>query len=150
MNIWDKIIKFIDSDLYVYICLGCLFAAFFLWIILKILEYVQGRIDYKRGVQLMKKYGIPENIEAPDYVVVHIAYLIALCEKYGLDSLYEAQNKWDELYASYWKSIPASNEVMKILQSPHSSDEKEFLLRALRHGEAVERKNNLEDKPDEA
>ena len=145
MNIWDKIIKFIDSDLYAYICLGCFLTAFFLWIILKILEYVQGRIDYKRGVQLMKKYGIPENFEAPDYVVVHISYLIALCEKYGLDSLYEAQDKWDELHSVYWKSKPVSNEVMEILQSPHSSDEKEFMLRALRYGGAVELNNNLEE-----
>lgn len=146
MSIWEKILKFIDSDLYMYICLFGLITAFFLWIILKILEYIQGRMDYKRGVQLMKKYGVPENLEAPDYVVVHIAYLIALCEKYGLDSLYEAQDKFDELHSAYWKSKPASDEVMKILQSPHSSDEKEFVLRALRHGEAIERNNNLEDK----
>lgn len=146
MNIWDKILNFINSDLYFYICLGCLLAAFFLWIILKVLEYIQGRIDYRHGVQLMKKYGLPENLEAPDYVVVHISYLIVLCEKYGLDSLYEAQDKFDELHSAYWKSKPASNEVMEILQSPHSSGEKEFMLRALRHGEAIERKNNLEDK----
>ena len=150
MNIWDKIIKFINSDLYLYICLFAVFTAFFLWIILKILEYIQGRKDYQLGVKLLKKYGVPENLEAPDYVAVHIANLIGICEKYGLDSLYEAQYKWDELYSSYWKIVPVSDEVMKILQSPRRTDEKEFMLRALRHGEESECKNNLEDKPDEA
>ena len=150
MNIWEKILKFIDSDLYMYICLGCIITSFFLWIILKVFEYIQGRIDYRHGVQLLKKYGVPENLEAPDYVVVHIAFLIGLCEKYGLDSLYEAQFKWDELYSSRWKSVSVSDKVMEILQSPQSSDEKEFMLRALRHGEAIERKNNLEDKSNEA
>ena len=145
MNVWDKISNFINSDLYLYICFGCLLASLFCWIVYKVLEHIEFRKGFGEFCRLLETYGIPDDFEAPRYVWEHIDFLLGLCKEYNLDSLYEAQAKFDELYTVYYKSIPASDEVMEILQSPHSSDEKEFMLRALRYGGAVELNNNLEE-----
>ena len=141
MKIWDKINAFLESDLYLYICLGAFLFGLVLIGICKLIEYILERRDYNKFLLLMDKYGIPRDIVAPDYVVCHMAYLIFLCEEYNFDSLYEAQDKFDELFTCYWRAIKVSKEINRKLHSLNP-DEREFALRALRHGEAVERKNN--------
>lgn len=116
MGIWQKILNFIDSDLYMYICLGSLLIAILLWVVIKVLEYIKCRIDSRELTRLLHKYGLPEVIKAPDYVIVHILCLISIAEKYNLNSLYEAQDKFEELYCCYFKSRNVSEKENYIIQ----------------------------------
>ena len=142
-KIFNAIVDFFLSDLYLYICLGMILFGLALIGICKLIEYILERRSYDKFLLLMDKYGIPRDIVAPDYVVCHMAYLIFLCEKYNFDSLYEAQNKFDELFSSYWNYKKLPDKTVAALQSLNPG-EREFVLRALRHGEAVERKNDIE------
>ena len=140
-KIFNAIGDFLVSDLYLYIFYGALGVALGLIISVKILEFFIERRNNKEFVRLCDKYGIKDDYLAPGYVWEHIGYLIQLAERYELDSLYEAQDKFNELHASYWNSIKCSEKTTRKLQSLNP-DEREFALRALRHGEGIERKNN--------
>ena len=95
----------------------------FFLIIVKAIEFIVAYKKNKEWNQLLRKYGVPAELEAPDYVIVHIAVLIALCEKYNLDSLYEAQDKFEELYCSCWESKVVSEEQNRAIQSEGYQDE---------------------------
>ena len=140
-KIFNAIGDFLVSDLYLYIFYGCLGAVIGLLAVFKVIGFFIERRNNKEFVRLCDKYGIKDDYRAPDYVWDHIGYLIQLAERYELDSLYEAQDKFNELHASHWNYIKCSEEINRKLQSL-DPDEREFALRALRHGEAVERKNN--------
>lgn len=140
-KIFNAIGDFFLSDLYLYIFYGCLGAAIGLLAVLKVIGFFIERRNSKEFVRLCDKYGIDDDYRAPDYVWDHITYLIQLAERYELDSLYEAQDKFNELHASHWNYIKCSEEINRKLQSLNP-DEREFALRALRHGEGVERKNS--------
>ena len=109
MNIWQKILNFINSDLCLYINLGLFLCCFVIFAVLKLIEYFVVR-------KLLHKYGLPEEINCPEYVMVHILHLIALAEEYNLDSLYEAQEKFEDLYCCYFKSITVSEEENRRIQ----------------------------------
>ena len=142
-KIFNAIGDFLVSDLYLYIFFGCLGAVIGLLAVLKVIGFFIERRNSKEFVRLCDKYGIEDDYLAPAYVWVHIEYLIQIAECYELDSLYEAQEKFNELHASYWNSVKCSKETTRKLQSLNP-DERELALRALRHGEAVEHKNNIE------
>ena len=144
MNIWDKISNFINSDLYLYIWTGIMLAALIAWIVYKIIEHIYVNKGYEEWCNNLRKYGVPDELEAPKYVWNHIEHLIWLCEEYNLDSLYEAQDKFDELYTCHFKAIRVSDEFMESLQST-DSDTRNFAFKAFRHGGAVKRNNNLEE-----
>lgn len=144
---WNKIFNFFISDLYFQIVTVCFIASLLLIGICKIIEFLKERKDTKEFELLMIKYGLPADLCAPDYVAHHIATLIYLCEKHELDSLYDAQKKFDELFTVYWSEKHKIMEA-RLLQNPRT-DENELVLRVARHGEAVERENNIEDKPHE-
>ena len=147
MKIWNSIKFFLLSDLYIYICFGMTLICLVGLIVLHILARIKFNKDFKKYCERQRKYGIPEDYEAPSYVWNHIDYLLWLCDEYNLDSLYEAQDKFNELHASHWNYIKCSEEINRKLQSL-TPDEREFALRALRHGESVERKNNIEENND--
>ena len=140
-KIFNAIGDFLVSDLYLYIFYGALGAVLGILIVLKIIELFINCRNHKKFLRLCDKYGIDMDYRAPDYVWDHVEYLMVLAERYELDSLYEAQDKFDELHSSKWISIKCSEDINRKLQSL-DPDEREFALRALRHGEAVERKNN--------
>ena len=140
-KIFNAIGDFLVSDLYLYIFYGCLGAVIGLLAVFKVIGFFIERRNNKEFVRLCDKYGIKDDYRAPDYVWDHIGYLIQLAERYELDSLYEAQDKFNELHASHWNYIKCSEEINRKLQSLNP-DEREFALRALRHGEGVERKNS--------
>lgn len=116
MSIWQKILNFINSDLYLYICIFGFFTCLFFSIIIKVIESIIACKKNKEWNRLLCKYGVPAELEAPDYVTLHIAVLIALCEKYNLNSLYEAQDKFEDLYCCYFKSITLSEEENRRIQ----------------------------------
>lgn len=140
-KLFNAIGDFLVSDLYLYIFYGCLGAVIGILAVLKVIGFFIERRNYKEFVRLCDKYGIDNDYRAPGYVWEHIGYLIHLAERYELDSLYEAQDKFNELHASYWNSVKCSEEITRKLQSLNP-DERKFALRALRHGEGIERKNN--------
>ena len=146
--IWNKIFNFFISDLYFQIVTVWFIPGLLLIGICKIIEFLKERKDTKEFSRKCEKYGLPEDFEAPHYVWNHIDHLMWLCDEYQLNSLYEAQDKFEELYFPYFMSKRASNEEMWLLQNPRT-DENELALRAKRHGEAIERENDLEDKPHE-
>ena len=146
-KIFNVIGDFLVSDLYLYIFYGALGVALGLIISVKILEFYIERRNNKEFVRLCDKYGIEDDYRAPDYVWDHVGYLIQLAERYELDSLYEAQDKFNELHASHWNYIKCSEEINRKLQSLDPG-ERVFVLRALLHGEGVERKNNIEESND--
>ena len=141
MSFWERIHSFFLSELWWKIY----FIMFIVYVVLEITTTIIDKYLERKAVKQFEKkvykYGIPKDFEAPDSVWYHIGVLIELCEKYELDSLYEAQDKFDELFTSHWRSIKLSDREMEILQGP-DTDEKQFLLRALRHGEGVERAND--------
>lgn len=116
MSFWQKILNFINSDLYLYICLGSFLCCVIILAILKLIEYFLGRKNCREFTQLLHKYGLPEEINCPEYVLVHILHLISLAEEYNLDSLYEAQEKFEDLYCCYFKSITLSEEENRRIQ----------------------------------
>ena len=144
MKIWNSITNFILSDLYLYIWTGIMAGFFIVWIVCKIIEHIYVNKGYEEWCNNLRKYGIPDELEAPKYVWNHIDHLVWLAEEYNLDSLYEAQDKFDELYTCHFYSKRLSDEQMKALQSM-DPDEREFALFALRHGECVERNNASEE-----
>lgn len=144
MKIWNSITDFILSDLYFYIWAGMTVTFLIFLVALKILEEIYVRKKGKRWLKLLDKYGIGDDFEAPTSVWMHIDCLVWLAEEYNLDSLYEAQDKFDELYTCHFYSKRLSDEQMKALQSM-DPDEREFALLALRRGEGIERKNNIEE-----
>ena len=140
-KIFNAIVDFFLSDLYLYIFYGCLGALIGLLAVLKVIGFFIERRNSKEFVRLCDKYGIEDDYLAPGYVWVHIEYLIQLAECYELDSLYEAQDKFNELHASYWNNIKCSEETTRKLHSLNPG-KREFFFRAFRHGKAIERKNN--------
>ena len=116
MSLLQKILNFINSDLYFYICIFGFLTCLFFLIIVKVIEFIVGYKKNKEWNQLLRKYGVPAEFEAPDYVIVHIFVLIALCEKYNLSSLYDAQDKFEDLYCSYWESKVISEEDNRMIQ----------------------------------
>lgn len=123
---WEKFSSFLGSDLFFYICTAISFCALIALIILKIIVCIYSRKGLKKWCSLLDKYGIDDDFDAPNYVWQHIDHLVWLCEEYKLDSLYEAQCKFDELYTTHWKYFPD----------------------AFRQGEAVERNNRIENEED--
>lgn len=142
-KIFNAIGDFLVSDLYLYILCGCLGAVIGFLAVLKVISFFIERRNSKEFVRLCNKYGIEDDYRAPAYVWMHIDCLIQLAERYELDSLYEAQDKFNELHASRFNYIKCSEEINRKLQSINP-DEREFALRALRYGEGIERKNHLE------
>lgn len=147
MKIWNSITNFILSDLYIYICTGIMAVFFIVWIVCKIIEHIYVKKCYEEWCNNLQKYGIPDDFEAPDHVWNHIGYLIWLCEKYKLDSLYDAQDKFDELFTSHYRSINLSGEDMERFWALNSN-ERESALKFMADCEGYERKNNLEHEED--
>ena len=118
MSFWERIHSFFLSELWWKIY----FIMFIVYVVLDITttiidKYLE-RKALKQFEEKVHKYGIPKDFEAPDSVWYHIRTLIYLCEKYELDSLYEAQDKFDELFTAHWRSTKLSDEDMKRLQHP--------------------------------
>ena len=120
MSFWEKIHSFFLSELWGKIS----FIIFIVYVVLDITTTIIDKYLERKAVKQfeakMVKYGLPADLEAPDHVSWHIATLIYLCEKYELDSLYEAQDKFDELFTAHWRSTKLSDEDMKRLQHPES------------------------------
>lgn len=118
MSFWERIHSFFLSELWWKIS----FIIFIVCVVLEIMriiidKYLERKAE-KQFKEKLHKYGIPKFFEAPDLVWVHIGVLIELCEKYELDSLFEAQDKFDELFTSHWRRTKLSDEDMKELQDP--------------------------------
>lgn len=148
MKIWNSISNFILSDLYLYICAGIILVFFIFWIVCKILEHIHFNKGYEEWCNNLKKYGIPDNFEAPGSVWLHIEELIYLCEKYNFDSLYEAQDKFDELYTLHYRRINLSGEDMERFWALNSN-ERESVLKFMADCEGYVRKDNIEEKNDD-
>ncbi|MBE6645015.1 MAG: hypothetical protein E7612_06530 [Ruminococcaceae bacterium] len=144
MKIWNSITNFILSDLYLYICAGIMVGVLIAWIVYKIVEHIYVNKGYEEWCNNLRKYGIPDEFEAPKYVWNHIEHLIWLAEEYNLDSLYEAQDKFDGLYTSHYRSINLSGEDMERFWAM-DSNERESVLKFMADCEGIERKNNLEE-----
>lgn len=118
MNFWQKIDSFFLSELWWKIY----FIIFIVYVVLEITTTIIDKYLERKAVKQFEekayKYGIPKDFEAPDSVWYHIGVLIELCEKYELDSLYEAQDKFDELFTAHWRSTKLSDEDMKDFQYP--------------------------------
>ena len=147
MKIWNSITNFILSDLYLYIWTGIMAGFFIVWIVYKIIEHIYVNKGYEEWCNNLRKYGIPDELEAPKYVWNHIDHLIELAEEYNLDSLYEAQDKFDELYTSHYRSVNLSGEDMERLWALNSN-ERESALKFIADCEGYERKNKLEHEED--
>ena len=118
MSFWERINSFFLSELWWKIY----FIMFIVYVSLEIIRIIIDKYLERKAVkefeEKVHKYGIPKDFEAPDSVWYHIGALIELCEKYELESLYEAQDKFDELYSVHWRSMKLSDEDMKTLQHP--------------------------------
>ena len=133
MSFLERIHSFFLSELFWKIY----FIMFIVYVVLDITitiidKYLERKAE-KDFEEKVHKYGIPKDFEAPDSVWYHIGALIELCEKYELDSLYEAQDKFDELFTAHWRSTKLSDEDMKRLQHP------EFKLSRMRTCSEVDR-----------
>lgn len=102
-KIFKIIGDFLASDFYLYSFCGCLFIFIGAVILFKIIGYFINRRKHKEFLRLCKKYGIDSEYKAPDYVWSHIDCLMNLAEVYELDTLYNAQDKFNEIYALWQK-----------------------------------------------
>lgn len=100
----DKILRFLCSEFFLKIWLICFFLYLVCTVVREIIEYIVSRRDAEHFEILLKKYGVPSDINVPWYVGEHLSYLIFLAEENKLDSLAEAQQLFERLYCFHWSS----------------------------------------------
>lgn len=111
----EKINSFFLSEGYMLFCFICLGICFVFEIVSGIVAYFKAKKLDKRALALLHKYGVNIEEPIPCEVYFHVMTLIELCEEYNLDSLYEGQAKYDELFTCLWESRKATNEEMRKL-----------------------------------